>query len=244
MLCFSNCLSLSVVRKILEGGADKCMEAGAIIAGGHSIEDEEVKYGLSVMGLCHPDKIRRNDTPRHGDCRSDKPLGTRVTAAKADLLEPESVHLMVETMARLNKNACANFLDGCIRVNRHYRFVDGTCVGWPKHDDTTLVFEVKGFLSFHRRWKWQRTASSRRSVPQPLFHRGSRYFRGRCASRISDLMFDLKHRRPPRHTREDIEPYRARAHSARSLEVGRVCLRRLPIRSSDRSSGRPYFTPN
>jgi len=109
LLCFSNCLDFSVVRRILEGGADKCMEAGVVIAGGHSIEDEEPKYGLSVMGLCHPGKIRRNDTPRHGDALVlSKPLGTGAltTGAKANLVEPENIRIMLETMARLNKNAC------------------------------------------------------------------------------------------------------------------------------------------
>ena len=77
LLCISNCLDMGVVRKILEGGADKCMEAGVVVAGGHSIEDEEPKFGLSVMGLCHPDKIRRNNTPRIGDVLVlTKPIGT------------------------------------------------------------------------------------------------------------------------------------------------------------------------
>ncbi len=108
LLCFPGCLDLAVVRRILEGGADKCLEAGAVIAGGHSIEDDEPKYGLSVMGLCHPDAIRRNDTPRVGDhLVLTKALGTGAlsTGAKAQLLDPETERLMVETMARLNRYA-------------------------------------------------------------------------------------------------------------------------------------------
>ncbi len=108
LLCISNCLDMGVVRKILEGGADKCMEAGVVVAGGHSIEDEEPKFGLSVMGLCHPDKIRRNNTPRIGDVLVlTKPIGTGAlsTGAKADLLNKETLSLMVETMAKLNRNA-------------------------------------------------------------------------------------------------------------------------------------------
>ena len=108
LLCFSSCLDLDIVRRILEGGADKCMEAGVAVAGGHSIEDQEPKFGLSVMGLCHPDQIRRNDTPRLDDVLIlTKALGTGAlsTAAKADLLEADTVTIMVETMARLNKKA-------------------------------------------------------------------------------------------------------------------------------------------
>ena len=108
LLCFSSCLDLDIVRRILEGGADKCMEAGVAVAGGHSIEDQEPKFGLSVMGLCHPDQIRRNDTPRLDDLLIlSKALGTGAlsTAAKAGLLEADTEKLMVETMARLNKQA-------------------------------------------------------------------------------------------------------------------------------------------
>ncbi len=108
LLCFSSCMDLAVVRRILEGGADKCVEAGVTIAGGHSIEDEEPKYGLSVMGLCHPDQIRRNNTPRAGhQLVLTKALGTGAlsTGAKADLLDKETEQLMVDTMAKLNKYA-------------------------------------------------------------------------------------------------------------------------------------------
>ncbi len=108
LLCFSSCLDLDIVRRILEGGADKCMEAGVAVAGGHSIEDQEPKFGLSVMGFCHPDQIRRNDTPRLDDLLIlTKALGTGAlsTAAKAGLLETDTEKLMVETMARLNKKA-------------------------------------------------------------------------------------------------------------------------------------------
>lgn len=108
LLCISSCLDLAIVRKILEGGADVCMKAGVVVTGGHSIEDEEPKFGLSVMGLCHPDEIRRNNTPRIGDILVlTKPIGTGAlaTGAKADLLKEQTQHLMVETMARLNRNA-------------------------------------------------------------------------------------------------------------------------------------------
>ncbi|HPX93497.1 MAG TPA: selenide, water dikinase SelD [Bacillota bacterium] len=108
LLCFSSCLDLAVVRRILEGGADKCMEAGVTVAGGHSIEDEEPKFGLSVMGLCHPDQIRRNDTPHPGHILVlTKPLGTGAlaTGAKAGLLDGETVQRMIDTMAKLNRYA-------------------------------------------------------------------------------------------------------------------------------------------
>ncbi len=109
VLCFPSCLDHGIMKRILEGGADKCMEAGVVITGGHSLDDEEPKYGLSVMGLCHPSAIRRNDTPRPGDVLIlTKPLGTGAlsTAAKAGLIEDTShIELLTETMARLNRVA-------------------------------------------------------------------------------------------------------------------------------------------
>lgn len=108
LILVPSCLPREMVREILRGGADKALEAGLIIAGGHSIEDDEPKYGLSVMGLAHPDELWRNDTPRIGDVLLlTKPLGTGAltTAMKVELISKETERLVIETMARLNKNA-------------------------------------------------------------------------------------------------------------------------------------------
>ena len=108
LICFPSCLDLQTVRAILEGGADKVREAGAVIAGGHSIEDSEPKYGLCVTGYAHPDDILRNDRARPGDkLVLTKPLGTGIltTAAMAELLDEQQVRDMTAVMATLNKNA-------------------------------------------------------------------------------------------------------------------------------------------
>ena len=108
LILVPSCLPQEVVREILRGGADKAMEAGLVIAGGHSIEDEEPKYGLSVMGLAHPDDLWYNDTPRIGDMLVlTKALGTGclTTAMKVELISKETERLVIDTMARLNKNA-------------------------------------------------------------------------------------------------------------------------------------------
>lgn len=105
LICFPSCLDLQVVRAILEGGADKIREAGAVIAGGHSIEDSEPKYGLCVTGYAHPNDILRNDRARPGDkLVLTKPLGTGIltTAAMADLLDEKQVRDMTALMATLN----------------------------------------------------------------------------------------------------------------------------------------------
>ncbi len=108
LLCFPACLDASVMEAILAGGADKVKEAGAIIAGGHSIRDEEPKYGLCVSGFAHPDAIWSNAAAREGDALIlTKPLGSGVnnTAHKAELLTDEQFAPTVAAMTALNKYA-------------------------------------------------------------------------------------------------------------------------------------------
>lgn len=108
ILCYPEDLPSDVVRAILQGGYEKVIEAGAIIAGGHSIKDHEPKYGLSVTGFAHPDRILTNSGARVGDLLLlTKPLGTGIlnTAMKAGLVRPETERATVETMAQLNKRA-------------------------------------------------------------------------------------------------------------------------------------------
>ena len=108
LLAFPSCLPVEAVGEILAGGASKVAEAGAVIAGGHSIEDQEPKYGLCVTGLAHPRRILTNSGARVGDILVlTKALGTGIltTAAKAELLEQADYRRMVELMTTLNKYA-------------------------------------------------------------------------------------------------------------------------------------------
>ncbi len=94
------------VREVLRGGYTKAAEAGVIISGGHTIRDPEPKYGLSVTGFAHPDKIRLNCTPRAGDVLIlTKALGTGIisTANKADMVSEETYAKAVAQMAELNR---------------------------------------------------------------------------------------------------------------------------------------------
>jgi len=100
------CMEIEVLEQILRGGMAALAEAGIPLIGGHSIDDEEIKYGMSVAGLIHPQKIIRNNTPRPGDrLVLTKPIGTGVvaTALKADMAEPEHVRAMIRSMCSLNK---------------------------------------------------------------------------------------------------------------------------------------------
>lgn len=96
------------VHDILRGGYDKVYEAGALITGGHSILDDEPKYGLAVTGFVHPDKMLTNSAARPGDVLVlTKPIGIGVltSAGKADLLTKETVDFMNRMMTTLNKTA-------------------------------------------------------------------------------------------------------------------------------------------
>lgn len=108
IVCFPNCLNIDVLGEILKGGADKVMEAGAVVIGGHSVQDDEPKYGLSVMGLVHPKKILKNHGCNVGDALIlTKPLGSGVvnTAIKAGIASKEVYDEAVEVMTTLNKYA-------------------------------------------------------------------------------------------------------------------------------------------
>lgn len=105
---FPNCLPIEVLGEILEGGAEKVKEAGALLVGGHTIEDDEPKYGLSVTGLVHPDKVLSNANAKEGDILIlTKPIGIGVinTAIKGGMASDEEIQLAVDVMAYLNKDA-------------------------------------------------------------------------------------------------------------------------------------------
>ena len=96
------------VHELLKGGYDKVYEAGALITGGHSILDDEPKYGLAVTGFVHPEKMLTNSGAKPGDVLFfTKPLGTGIvtSAAKADLVSRETMDKVMEMMTTLNKSA-------------------------------------------------------------------------------------------------------------------------------------------
>lgn len=108
IVCFPNCLNIEILGDILRGGADKVKEAGAVVIGGHSVQDDEPKYGLSVMGLVHPSKILKNHGCKVGDALIlTKPLGSGVinTAIKAEFASSEIYEEAVKVMTTLNKYA-------------------------------------------------------------------------------------------------------------------------------------------
>ncbi len=109
ILCYPEDMSPEIVKEILRGGYEKVMEAGAVVAGGHSLKDHEPKYGLCVTGFAKPGEILTNSNAKAGDLLIlTKPLGTGIlnTAAKAKLVSKETEKAVEVSMAMLNKKAC------------------------------------------------------------------------------------------------------------------------------------------
>ncbi len=105
---FPNCLSPDILGDIMRGGADKVKEAGAVLAGGHTIQDDEPKYGLCVTGFVHPDHLWKNIGALPGDrLILTKPVGTGIltTALKADFLSRDEGQEVIRVMSWLNKYA-------------------------------------------------------------------------------------------------------------------------------------------
>lgn len=108
IVCFPEMMDINILGQIMRGGNEKVQEAGGTTAGGHTIVDIEVKYGLSVTGTIHPDKIYRNNTCRDGDLLIlSKPLGVGIIciAKRVGCCSQEAIELAVRSMTTLNKYA-------------------------------------------------------------------------------------------------------------------------------------------
>jgi len=109
IVCFpGQSMDFSILQEVLRGGLDKMREAGVLLVGGHSVEDPELKYGLSVTGIIHPEKVILNSGSRPGDrLILTKPLGTGIisTAIKGEMAGGEAIVKISRSMATLNKKA-------------------------------------------------------------------------------------------------------------------------------------------
>lgn len=108
LAAFPDCLDIEILGEILQGGADKVMEAGAVLAGGHTISDNEPKYGLCVSGFVNPKLMWKNYGAQPGDVLIlTKPLGTGIisTAIKGEFASEQEINTGVKMMTALNKYA-------------------------------------------------------------------------------------------------------------------------------------------
>ena len=137
-------MDISVLRSIIEGGLDKIREAGVVLVGGHTVEDSELKYGLSVTGYIHPDRILTKKNLQTGDILIlTKPLGTGIiaTAIKAGLADSVLTELVTRAMATLNRDA-ALVMDGF----SVHACTDITGFGFLGHLAEMVVDSGKGVL--------------------------------------------------------------------------------------------------
>ena len=124
-------LKMDVLAKILQGGSEKIREAGAVLVGGHSIDDSEPKYGLSVTGVVHPDQVLSNAKAEPGDILIlTKPIGVGIitTGIKRGIVSPEAEAEVIKVMATLNKGAS----EAAIEVGVH-AVTDVTGFGFLGH---------------------------------------------------------------------------------------------------------------
>ena len=120
LVCFPEKANLSILERILAGGLSKMIEAGCTVIGGHSIRDEETKFGYSVTGVVHPKRILANIGAKAGDSLLlTKSLGTGVisTAIKKSKAEAGWIDAAVRSMTTLNKHATEVITGGDFRVN-------------------------------------------------------------------------------------------------------------------------------
>lgn len=191
MVCFSpKRYGVDTLKEIIRGGIDKIREAGASLMGGHSVEDEEIKYGLSVTGLVHPEKILRNEGAVPGDLLIiTKPLGTGIlnTAMKADLVAEDTMKRLIAVMAQLNDKAAE-----IMRSVRTHAATDVTGFGLVGHLSEMIKDNVGVELYPTRLPYFEQVAVLSRSgfVPGGLY-RNRDYYRQCVIGEAKDFRYDL-----------------------------------------------------
>ena len=156
IVCFPiKTMDISVLREVLRGGLDKMREAGVLLIGGHSVEDNEIKYGLSVTGVVHPDKVLYNRGAKVGDkLVLTKPLGTGIisTAIKAREASDKQMNQAINSMISLNKksseiiikegnvHACTD-ITGFGLLGHACEMIEGSDVGMKIDSAAVPVFE-------------------------------------------------------------------------------------------------------
>ncbi len=156
IVCFPiKTMDKNIMREVLRGGLDKMREAGTLLIGGHSVEDDEIKYGLSVTGIVHPDKVLFNHGAKVGDkLVLTKPLGTGIisTAIKVEEASDEQIKQVIKAMSGLNKKASELMVEGgdvhaCTDITgfgflgHACEMIEGGDVGLRVNSEAVPVFE-------------------------------------------------------------------------------------------------------
>jgi len=152
-------MDMAILKEILAGGLDKMREAGVILVGGHSVEDNELKYGLSVTGVIHPQKVILNTGTRVGDrLVLTKAIGTGIinTALKGEMADEGAIAKAIECMATLNRKAAELMMEvevhACTDVTgfgllgHACEMIEGTNVGMVIYSSSVpLLPETEGY---------------------------------------------------------------------------------------------------
>ncbi len=163
---FPKALDISVLGEILRGGMDKMSEAGVLTVGGHSVEDNEVKYGLSVTGFVHPDKIITNAGARPGDALVlTKPIGVGIitSAMKAGKMTPAQGRGAIDSMTTLNKSAMEAMISAgarCCTDITGYGLL-GHAMEMAEASDVNLVIRARDVRVFPRALEFVKKRSMR-----------------------------------------------------------------------------------
>ena len=154
IVCFPvQTMDISILREILLGGIEKMREAGVVLAGGHSVDDPELKYGLSVTGLINPNRVLRKEGSQPGDkLILTKPLGTGIisTAIKGEMASKDAITQVIKSMSTLNRqasevmqevgvNACTD-ITGFGLIGHAAEMIEGTGKGVVIYADFVPVF--------------------------------------------------------------------------------------------------------
>lgn len=148
IVCFPNCLPPKILTEILKGGLEKMKEAECLLIGGHTVQDDEPKYGLSVSGFVHPNKVWKNSSSKVGDCLIlTKPIGLGIinTAIKGSVATNSEIDEAVKTMETLNKYAKRsvenNTINSCTDITGFGLM--GHCFEMAKGSNTTFILDSK-----------------------------------------------------------------------------------------------------
>lgn len=197
VVCFpSDTLDISILREILRGGLDQMNTAGVAMMGGHSVTDPQMKYGLSVTGVVHPDKLITNSGTRIGDSLVlTKPLGTGIlsTALKNRLIDEAAFAPVANSMATLNKKAAELMIK--TGVHSCTDITGFGLIGHASHlvqeEETGLELDLKAIPVFPEAFEFSR----KEVYPGGLgrnrdFYSPQVEFKGKIPQYRSNLLFD------------------------------------------------------
>jgi len=196
LLCFPACLTIDVMEEILAGGYSKVQEAGAVVAGGHTISDPTPKYGLCVTGFLHPKDVLTNAGSKNGDVLIlTKPLGLGIlnTASKAQLISLKQQTEINEIMSTLNKyakeafyglnvHACTD-VTGFSLIGHSYEMAHASQKTFTLHSKDLLLLD--GALEF----------ASMGIIPEGMYHNlqylDKKYvLKNKFPQNLLDILFD------------------------------------------------------